>query len=805
MKRIKIKLSLANKMILYFILIALGLLGITMVYVLSEKRDKLVENTKKRAYLHLNKQASDIEHIVNKNFDVGKGILYSLSDYDYLDYKLRKNYIKQIVTEVIDDNPDYISFWIQFELAHIDTNYTGKLLRQRFTGFKKSLIEGVDFEIDTLTSNVNKLSVNDGYTQIKYLQEATLTEPYWDSYTNQENDKIFMSSICLPIIENNKSIGVLGIDITLDYFKEKFDELNKRKGEYIFLASNNGTLISYPNHEDVGKNIKEVFSPEFEVKHRLSTFIQSGKPTEIYEIDPLTKEQGYFFIIPIQLGEANNPWSIGLFVSGDKINKKISTTFMSTTLLIIIGLLIILIGIGFIIQTQVSKPLTKAVQNLHCISKGNVNITPLKDNKSKEIHDVVTKINNLSERLRQTITFTQAIIKGDFTLQYKKQSDGDVLGESLLNMRTNLSDAQEKLDVRKKEDEIRNWEMKGSTEFGHLLRRKNDNVDDLTHSILKYLTEYLNCIQGSLIVRNVKDLEIVFELVGSLAYGRYKNSKQEFLLQEGLVGRCAYEKITLYMEDVPDEFVNVTSGLGKENPKNVLLVPAILDYEVYAVLELISYNKLKDYEIKFVESVSEGIASTIANVKANEQTKRLIENSKKQNSELATQEEEIRQNLEELQATQEEAKRLQKEEDAKIKKLEQRKKTLSNVLDNIPFRIFVKDEKGTIILANQKLATDLGLDKKSIIDKPEHEILEDKEAAHFIWEDDRKVIEGNDIVTNNIQDYFTKHTKLIKTTKVPIFINYLQQKGILYVQMDIDEIVDMDNEIKKLQKILLSL
>ena len=136
-----------------------------------------------------------------------------------------------------------------------------------------------------------------------------------------------------------------------------------------------------------------------------------------------------------------------------------------------------------------------------------------------------------------------------------------------------------------------------------------------------------------------------------------RNYKKNIALGEGLVGRCAFESLPIILTDVPDNYINITSGLGDANPTSILLIPSVLNNKVYAVIELVSFENFNDFEIKFVINIGENLASTIANIKTNIQTQKLLEETSFQREELSAKEEEMRQNLEELQATQEEMKR----------------------------------------------------------------------------------------------------------------------------------------------------
>lgn len=797
-KQLNIRLSLANKMILLFMIIAISILGITMSYIVIKERNFMLKNTKEKANLKLEKYAEEITSVIEQDFNIARGILYSIYNYENLDYQTRNNLFIKIVNETVENNPNYASFWIHFDLEHIDTNCIGKRLRKRYTCYRNEINQAI-FKTDTLTTDINKISSDNTYLDLKISKKETLLEPYWDSYTNSEEDKFLGTSVCVPIVKNNDFVGLIGADIKLDFFKNWFDKINTMEGTYMFLISNNGTIISHPNDENIGKKINEIF-PLLNSKFKLSNYIKVGKENNFKGIDPLSKENGYFWIKPIQLGKENNPWSIGIFVQKHNVLKEVSKALSFSLILFIVSITIILITIGLIIQKQVSVPLKKSITNLKELAIGNIQVKKIKIQTSKEIEAITYAINLLIDNLQKTTIFAKKISEGDLVYNYEIKDEDDILGSSLLNMRTNLINAKNEEEKHKTKEEKRNWKTQGNAKLSEILRKYNNNIEELSFNVLNYLTSYLNAIQGSLYIKKEKgNNDFVFELTGSIAYGRFKNDKQEFLSKEGLVGRCAFERIILNIENVPENYVYVTSGLEQKNPQIILLVPAILNQETYAVIELISFHKFEKDKIEFLEKISEGIASTIANVKTNEQTKKLLEQSKYQNKELSSREEEIRQNVEELQATQEEVQRLRKEEGEKIKEAEIEQKTLQKIIDKISCRVFLKNSEGKIIAVNEETAKNLNMTKQDIIGKTEAELLNDPEAAQIIWEEDKSIIADNKSVTKIHQDYFFQQKQMVETIKIPFFIKNLESKGILYVQTKLSDIENMNDKIKQLK------
>jgi PAS domain S-box-containing protein len=277
----------------------------------------------------------------------------------------------------------------------------------------------------------------------------------------------------------------------------------------------------------------------------------------------------------------------------------------------------------------------------------------------KYFYSILEKLYNLEtskdDITKELLNFADALAQGELEKTYTPEKSNK-LGNIIVNLRDSLLRNKNEELKRKKEDEQRNWTAEGLAKFGEILRNNNDDIKKLSFELISNLSTYIGAVQGGFFILNDElEEDKYFELIAHFAYNRKKYSQKRIELSEGLIGRSAFEKNTIYLDEVPDEYIEITSGLGEANPRTLLIVPLKVNNEIHGVIEFSSFQYFDNYVISFVEKVAESIATTISTVKINMRTATLLNESRAQAERLTQQEEEMRQNMEELQATQEEA------------------------------------------------------------------------------------------------------------------------------------------------------
>ena len=340
-------------------------------------------------------------------------------------------------------------------------------------------------------------------------------------------------------------------------------------------------------------------------------------------------------------------------------------TLRIATLIVLFALFLI----GFSMSRSMISSISSIKSIINKISRG---VLPEVSSagRNDEIGDMIASLQVLITNLKETSQFAIKIGEGDFTTEFKPKSKHDVLANSLLVMRDNLIKAEKDAEQRKNENAQRNWASQGLAEFNELLRNVGDDMQILSNKVIEKLVRYLDANMGGIYIVDDSDKDdIHLNLSAFYAYDRLKYAKQRIEIGENLIGQCFRENETVYLTDLPKGYVHISSGLGEADPTCLVIVPLKVNAETFGIVELASFRVIEKYQVEFIEKIGETIAATIANVKINMNTAKLLEESSEKSERLAQQEAEVHKNIENLKAQIENLQEINKNELVKYQKL----------------------------------------------------------------------------------------------------------------------------------------
>jgi methyl-accepting chemotaxis protein len=593
-----------------------------------------------------NNLAAKAKGLIDSKTIIVQSLATTMRDYESIDETERRPFYTKMLREAITSNKSILSVWSIWEPNSIDEFDADNILAEDATGtgsYLPAFYRDGD-EVKVEVKKENPPYDKEFYTIPRSTKSVTMLDPYYFSY-NKSGDSILVMSVIAPIVVWDEFVGVVGIDFSLDYIQISMSEIETETGEQIYIVSENGKYVYSTDYSLIGQQQTLIESP-----------LASMPRDTVFIGRDINDKMAVLSFKKINMPNTN--WYTFSTTPLSEVVAQANKAFANVILLILAGFILLSIVIS-IVARNISNSIVQINNKLANLSLGIIDKEDKKDTLfESEITDLTKSLDKLFDSLQASVDFAGEIGKGNLDTKYNLLSDGDTLGESLITMQKSLIKAKKEEEKKKILDNQRNWVTHGLANFGEIIRQDNDNINDFAHNLLSQLLQYVDVVQGAMYFK-VEDKysdELKFENKAAIAYGKQIMLDTTVTEKDGIFGRVIGEHKCIYLEDIPESYVSFTQGKKEaQKPRNLLIVPMVVNDDIFGILELVSYNHIEQYKIEFIEKLCENIASVISSVNTNIHNAYLLQQSNEQADELSQHEEEMRQNLEEMQATQEEA------------------------------------------------------------------------------------------------------------------------------------------------------
>src|SRR2546421_479035 len=244
---------------------------------------------------------------------------------------------------------------------------------------------------------------------------------------------------------------------------------------------------------------------------------------------------------------------------------------------------------------------------------------------------------NLTGQVRNIAEVTTAVAKGDLSKSITVEAMGEVavLKDNLNEMIRNLKETTRKNDQQA-------WLKTNLARFSRMLQGQGDLVV-ASQLVLSELAPLVHALQGVLYAQTTHGGDQCLEMVASYASGPDTHLAKVVRIGEGLVGQCAVEKKRILLEDVPQDYIRISSSLGSAVPVNIVILPVLFEGDVKAVLELASIKRFNATRLSFLDQLAESLGIVLNTIEANSLTRELLAQSQSLTKELQKQQEELKQ------------------------------------------------------------------------------------------------------------------------------------------------------------------
>ncbi|SKC64502.1 GAF domain-containing protein [Ohtaekwangia koreensis] len=315
-----------------------------------------------------------------------------------------------------------------------------------------------------------------------------------------------------------------------------------------------------------------------------------------------------------------------LFSYEDTLNKEAEDRYLAAVgdnRLIVLVLLIVGVPTMIYIITRLGRDEKQLAALLHNLDQQNRQYI-FDSGSPLDANDIDHVIEHSIQNFRKANTFISSISAGSYAVEWESLDDTNhSLNQS--NLAGNLIKMRDHLNHSKLVNEKREWSVSGLAKLLTLIQNQRD-IKELGNSVVKYIVKYTRSNQACLfavpVEQNMDDEYL--SLVSCYAWSRNRYINMTITKREGLVGQCWYEREPILLTHVPEDYVQISSGLGDALPRCVYIAPIKMNNVVYGVLELASFNRFEEFELEFINKACESIAACIFAVRMTEKSDLLL-------------------------------------------------------------------------------------------------------------------------------------------------------------------------------------
>src|SRR6185437_6985019 len=221
---------------------------------------------------------------------------------------------------------------------------------------------------------------------------------------------------------------------------------------------------------------------------------------------------------------------------------------------------------------------------------------------------------NLTRQVRAISEVTSAVATGDLTRSISVEAQGE-LAELKDNINTMVVSLRETVQASREQD----WLKSNLASIGSKLQGHRD-LEVVAELIMEELAPLVRAQHGTFFLAEESGGETRLRLIAGYGLRADKDAPIQYRIGQSLIGQVAKTKRPIVVDEIPQGYIRITSGLGEAPPANLAILPIMFEGQVQGVVELASFTRFSKVQIDFLEQFTETLGISVNAIIANGRT-----------------------------------------------------------------------------------------------------------------------------------------------------------------------------------------
>jgi methyl-accepting chemotaxis protein len=358
------KYSLKLRMIMMICSVSLVTFVMVIAYTAQEARSMATEDATDRAYEILARYANLIKGEIDLSFAASRQTANVITGMTDKTPPPDKETVTNLLRRVFEGNDDLFSVWLILEPDFIadfespsestGSRSSGKLFSPRWTKVDGRSVLGryEDFEENAPDENLFQRTVETG--------EELLTEPF---KRDIDGETRYLITVTAPILKGSRTIGMIGIDLSLEKFIRMTEEVNNTgtlwNTGYFSVVSNKMLYAAHPKRE-------RITNPVLKTDPWSEPLVENVLRGEPFEVGSMSRTTGKFskrMSAPIQLGNSTTPWAVWVTIPMDQVLARANNVTWNSVFIGIFATFL-MVAVVYGIANSITNPLMRIAGGL---------------------------------------------------------------------------------------------------------------------------------------------------------------------------------------------------------------------------------------------------------------------------------------------------------------------------------------------------------------------------------------------------------------------------------------------------------